>query len=124
MFATYYRNFTWTETEQPGERQVAFARKLAQHPEAKGFEVNVAAAPYYDFLYCLKAAIEQEKSFEPEAVKRGLDSLKNVKGLLGDISFSADNHSGIGARDVVLVSVASGQDSRAMGCMRARAPGQ
>jgi branched-chain amino acid transport system substrate-binding protein len=124
VFATYYRNFTWTDTEQPAARQVEFARKLAQYPEAKGFEVNVAAAPYYDFLYCLKAAIEAEKSFEPEAIKRGLDRLGNHKGLLGDISFTPENHSGIGAKDVVLVSVASGQDPRAMGCLRARATGQ
>jgi hypothetical protein len=47
-----------------------------------------------------------------------------VKGLLGDISFTPDNHSGVGVKDVVLVSVASGQDPRAMGCLRARAPGQ
>ena len=60
----------------------------------------------------------------PEAIKRGLDNLKSYKGLLGDISFTPDNHSGIGVRDVVLVSVASGQDARAMGCLRARAPGQ
>jgi branched-chain amino acid transport system substrate-binding protein len=124
VFATYYRNFTWTDTEQPGGRQVEFANKLAQYPEAKGFEVNVAAAPYYDFLYCLKAAIEAEKSFEPEAIKRGLDDLSNYKGLLGDISFTPENHCGVGVEDVVLVSVASGQDARAMGCLRARAPGQ
>ena len=91
VFATYYRNFTWTDTEQPGTRQVEFAKKLTQFPEAKGFEVNVAAAPYYDFLYCLKAAIEAEKSFEPDAIKRGLDNLRNYKGLLGDISFTPDN---------------------------------
>jgi len=39
----------WTDTEQPGERQSEFAKKLAKYPEAKGYEVNVAAAPYYDF---------------------------------------------------------------------------
>ncbi|MDE2362700.1 MAG: ABC transporter substrate-binding protein [Hyphomicrobiales bacterium] len=124
VFATYYRNFTWTDAEQPGPRQVEFAQKLAKYPEAKGFEVNIAAAPYYDFIYCLKAAIEAEKSFETEAIRRGLDNLKNYKGLMGDISFTPENHSGIGIKDVVLVSVASGQDPRAMGCMRARAPGQ
>jgi ABC-type branched-subunit amino acid transport system substrate-binding protein len=124
VFATYYRNFSWTDTEAPGARQVEFAKKLLRYPEAKGFEVNVAAAPYYDFLYCLKTAIEAEKSFEPEAIKRGLDNLKGYKGLLGDISFTSENHSGIGVKDVVLVSVASGQDARAMGCLRARAPGQ
>jgi branched-chain amino acid transport system substrate-binding protein len=124
VFATYYRNLTWTDSEQPGARPVAFANKLAQYPEAKGFEVNVAAAPYYDFLYCLKAAIEAERSFEPDAIKRGLDNLRNYHGLLGDISFTPENHSGIGVKDVVLVSVASGQDARAMGCLRARAPGQ
>ena len=124
VFATYYRNFTWTDTEQPGARQIAFAKKLAEYPEAKGFEVNVAASPYYDFVKLLKTVIEAEKSFDGEVIKRALDHVSGYAGLVGNISFTPENHSGISIKDVVLASVASGQDARAMGCMRARAAGQ
>ncbi len=124
VLATYYRPFTWTDTEQPGLRQVAFAKRLAQFPEAKGYEVNVAASPYYDFIYLLKSAIEAEKSFDVEVLQHALSSVKDFKGLLGNISLTAHNHCGIDITDVVLVSIASGQDARAMGCMRARAPNQ
>lgn len=124
VFATYYRPFTWTDTEQPGPRQVAFAKKLAQFPETKGNEVNVAASPYYDFIHLIKTVIEAEKTFDVAKLKAALDNVKGYKGLLGDLSLTPDNHCGVSINDVVLVSVASGQDPRALGCMRARAPGQ
>ena len=40
VYATYYRNFTWTDTEQPGARQVEFAKKLAQYPDRKSTRLN------------------------------------------------------------------------------------
>jgi N-acetylmuramic acid 6-phosphate (MurNAc-6-P) etherase len=39
------------------------------------------------------------------------------------MNFTAENHCGITIDDVVLATVASGQDPRAIGCLRARAPG-
>ncbi|AUC99109.1 hypothetical protein CWS35_36325 [Bradyrhizobium sp. SK17] len=121
VFATYYKNFSWTDTEQPGTRQITFAKKVAEFPEAKGYEVNVAASPYYDFIHLIKTVVEAEKSFDVETIKRGLDNVKGYQGLLGKITLSADSHSGIGLDDIVLVSVASGLDPRALGCMRERA---
>lgn len=121
VYATYYRTLTWTDSEQPGERQKAFAGKLAAYPEAKGVEVNVAASPYYDFLHLLKTVIEAEKTFEVEKIKRAIDSVKAYDGLLGTMSFSPENHCGIRIEDIALASIASGQDPRAMGCFRERA---
>lgn len=123
VYGTYYKAFTWNDTVQPGERQVAFAKKLAGLPAAKNNEVNIAASPYYDFLYLLKRAIEETKSFDVEVVKKALDSTRNYPGMLGNISFTPDNHSGIALADITLASVSSGVDKRAMGCMRERAPG-
>jgi ABC-type branched-chain amino acid transport systems, periplasmic component len=84
-----YRSLMWTDTTSPGPRQVAFAKKVAAfYPEGKGSGVPVANSPYYDFLHVLKVAIEGEKSFEPEKVKRALDSIKGYQGLLGTINFT------------------------------------
>ena len=121
VYGTYYKSLTWSATETPGERQVAFAKKLANYPEAKGSEVNVAAGPFYDFLHLLKAVIESEKSFEPERIKRALDNTRNYKGLLGNLSFSESNHCGISPEDVVLASVVSAKDPKAMRVFRERA---
>ena len=106
-------------TTSPGPRQVAFAKKVAAfYPEGKGSGVPVANSPYYDFLHVLKVAIEGEKSFEPEKVKKALDSIKGYQGLLGTINFTPENHTAIAIDDIALASVASGKDPKAMGIFR------
>ena len=120
VYATYYRNFTWSATEGIGERQLAFGKKLTAYPEAKGSEVTVAGQPYYDFLYLLKMAIESEKSFDPDRIKRVLDNLKGYKGMMGTLSFTPTNHTAISAQDVVLASIVSAKDPRAQRVFRER----
>ncbi len=121
VYGTHYRTLTFTATEAPGPLQQELARKIRLHPEAKGLEVVVADSPYYDFLHVLKHVIEDAKSFEPGAIKRGLDNLRGYKGMLGTLNFSESNHTGIALEDVALASVASGRDQRAHGCFRERA---
>lgn len=123
VYGTYYKTFTWTDKEQPGPRQLALANKLLAIPNIRGHEVNVAASPYYDFIYLLKNVIEDTKSFDVEVIKKALDQTRDYQGMLGNISFTPDNHCGISLADVTLASVSSGVDKRAMGCMRERAPG-
>ena len=120
VYATYYKNFTWTAKEGIGERQIAFAKKMANYPEAKGSEVTVAGQPYYDFLYLLKMVIESEKTFDPDRIKRTLDNLKGYKGMMGTISFTPTNHAGISADDVVLASIVSAKDPKANRVFRER----
>lgn len=118
---THYKALTWTATEQPGARQQAFAKKLAAYPEAKGVEVAVTMSPYYDFLHLLKHVIEQEKSFDVEKLKRALDNVKNYPGLLGPISFTATDHTGIDADQLAMGTLLSVKDPKAMGLFRERA---
>jgi len=99
---------------------VAFAKKLAAYPDAKGVETAVTMSPYYDFLHLLKTVIEGEKSFEPEKVKRAMDNVKNYPGLLGPISFSPTNHTGIGPEEIAMGSLSSARDARSLGVFRER----
>lgn len=122
VYAAYYRPLTWTAREEIGDLQRTFGRKLADYPEAKRIEAIVPQAPLYDFLYLLKGAVEAEKSFDVEAIKRRLDTTSGHKGLLGTFTFTPKNHSGIADEDVVLASVLSGRDARAQGPFRERAP--
>lgn len=118
---THYKALTWTDKEQPGARQVAFAKKLATFPEAKGSETAITMSPYYDFIHLLKHVIEQEKSFEPDKLKRALDNTKNYPGLLGKMSFSATDHTGIGPDEIAMGTLLSVKDPRSLGVFRERA---
>ncbi len=121
--AVYYRSFTYTDRDSPGERQREFARKIQEYPETKRLEAIVPQATLYDFIYLAKAAIEAEKSFDVDAIKRRLDQTTGHKGLMGTFSFTAKNHAGLALDDIVLAAVASGRDQRAHGSFRERAPG-
>lgn len=121
VYGTMYKNLTWTDTENVGEKQVKFAQKVAAFKESKGLEVVVASAPWYDFLYLLKHVIETEKSFDTAKIKQALDNVTGYKGLLGTYSFTSKRHTGIGLEDMVMASVASGADPKAMGLFRKRA---
>lgn len=123
VYGTHYRSLTFTAAETPGERQQEYARRIRAYPETKAAEAAVAGSPHYDFLHLLKHVIEQEKSFETEAIKRALDSVQGYRGMLGTLSFTSERHTGIGLEDIVLGSVASARDARANGVFRERAPG-
>jgi ABC-type branched-subunit amino acid transport system substrate-binding protein len=118
---TYYKTLTWSDKEDIGNRQMEFARKANAFPETKETGVNVAASPFYDFLYMVRAAIESEKSFEPEKVKRAMDATKDYKGLLGNLSFTPTNHAAISIEDMTMATLLSGRDPKAMAVFRKRA---
>jgi len=117
---TIYKSLTWTASESPGARQQAFAKKLAAYPEAKGVELTVTMSPYYDFLHLLKTVIEAEKSFDPDKVKRAMDNVRNYPGLLGPITFTPTNHTGIGADEIAMGTLSSARDPRSLGVFRER----
>jgi branched-chain amino acid transport system substrate-binding protein len=118
---TYYKTLTWTDTEAIGARQMEFAKKANAFPETKEAGVNVAGSPFYDFLHLLRAAIESEKSFDPEKVKRAMDVTRNYKGLLGDLNFTTSNHAAISIEDMTMATLLSGRDPKAMAVFRKRA---
>ncbi|HWS74985.1 MAG TPA: ABC transporter substrate-binding protein, partial [Quisquiliibacterium sp.] len=99
---THYKALTWTDKEGIGARQLAFAKKLEKYPEVKGMETAVVMSPYYDFLHLLKHVIEQEKSFEPDRIKRALDNVKGYDALVGKISFTPTNHTGLGPDELAM----------------------
>jgi ABC-type branched-subunit amino acid transport system substrate-binding protein len=115
----YFKTLTWGKGATIGDRQMTFAKKLAA---VKGLTPtpNIAMGPWYDFLYLLKQGIETSKSFESDEIKRGMDSIKNYDGLLGNISFSDKSHIGLPPDALCMVSSKSGKDAKAMGIFRER----
>ncbi|GGC87393.1 ABC transporter substrate-binding protein [Chelatococcus reniformis] len=120
---TNYKTLLWTPERPVGARQQAYAKKLTAYPETRGSGAATASAPFYDFLYLLKEVVEAEKSFDTEKVKRALDSVQGFDGMLGKISFTPQNHTGISIDQISLGTALSGKDPRAMGVFRQEATG-
>jgi ABC-type branched-subunit amino acid transport system substrate-binding protein len=120
VVCTYYKAMTYTATESPGARQVEYANKIAQYPEAKAWAVNVVVQSHYDFLHLLKKTIEQEQTFDVAKIKAALDQTKDFDGIVGKINFTPENHCGISIDDMVLAKLASGRDPKAQGIFRER----
>lgn len=118
---THYKALTWTDKQGIGARQLAFAKKLEKYPEVKGMETAVVMSPYYDFLHLLKHVIEQEKSFEPDRIKRALDNVKGYDALVGKISFTPTNHTGLGADELAMGTLISVKKQQSLGLFRERA---
>lgn len=120
-FGTMIHSMTYSATEAVGARQLAHAKKVLTFPEAKAWEINAAISPFYDYLHLLKLVVETEKRFDTERIKKAFDAVKNYSGMIGNISFTPENHCALDASQVVMASVASGKDPRSMSCFRERA---
>ncbi|MDB5818422.1 MAG: hypothetical protein JWQ11_2062 [Rhizobacter sp.] len=120
LFATYLKTFSYTASKPVGEREVAYAKKLAAYPEVKGQEPNAVVSPFYDFLHVLKVVSDQVKSVDPVALKRGFDTLKDYRGISGTLSLTAQNHCALPDEAVTLVKIASARDPRSMAFFRER----
>lgn len=116
--APYYINLTWKGDEQMPEKQVAFAKAM----EASGTKPSpiIAVAPWYDFLMMIQQAAQDAGTVDSEKLKAAMDSFKAYDGLLGPITFTPDNHIGIGKDAMVMVKASSHADARAMGVFRER----
>lgn len=120
-YATLLRNLTYSPTEPPAARQVAYAKKVLTYPEAKTWEINAATSPFYDFLHLLRQVVDTEKKFDGERIKKAFDATKNYDGMNGRISFTPENHCALDASQVVMVTLVSGKDPQAMRVFRERA---
>lgn len=116
--APYYINLTWKGDETMPQEQVAFAEAMA----ASGTKPSpiMAVAPWYDFLKMIQQAAEDANSLDSEKLKAAMDSFRDYNGLLGPITFTPENHVGIGRDAMVMVKASSHDDPRAMGVFRER----
>lgn len=88
------------------EYMLEFARKY----EGRFKEKPVTfAAHTYDALNILVESIKRAKSVEPEKLRKAIESTKNYIGLDGTISYSKEDHDGIGIDDLVIVKIENGK---------------
>ena len=112
--AVCFKGLTWSGSESPAAKQVAFAKKLLTYPDVNA-PYNVASGPFYDFLYLLKHVIEQEKTFDSQKIKTALDRVKNFQGMRCKISFTPENHCGVSVDELTIASASSSKDPRSQG---------
>jgi branched-chain amino acid transport system substrate-binding protein len=120
-YGTLIKTMTYSDTEAPGARQVAYAKRVVTFPEARFWEINAAISPFYDYLHLLKLVVETEKRFDSERIKKAFDATKNYPGMIGSISFSPENHCALTGDQMVMATLLSGKDPRSMHVFRERA---
>lgn len=123
VYCPTLRNYSYAPGGQPPQANVDFVNKLKRIP---GFNNGGSpAAPFYDFLKILAMVVNEVKSTDVETVKKALDGVTNYKGMNGTITFTPDNHNGIGIDDCTIVTAASAKNSQSLGgYFFERAPGQ
>ncbi|HMO47778.1 MAG TPA: ABC transporter substrate-binding protein [Rubrivivax sp.] len=119
-YATLLRTMTYSATEPPAPRQVAYVKKVLTYPEAKTWEINAAISPFYDFVHLLKRTVDAERKYDSESVKKAFDATRNYAGMIGPISFTPENHCAVDVDALVMVKVASGKDAQSLGVFRER----
>jgi hypothetical protein len=65
--------------------------------------------------------VESEKRFDTERIKKAFDSTRNYAGMIGNISFTPENHCALTGDQMVMATLLSGKDPRSMGVFRERA---
>ncbi|MDR3453416.1 MAG: ABC transporter substrate-binding protein [Rhodoferax sp.] len=120
-YGTLIKTMTYTATEPPGARQVAYAKRVVTFPESKEWEINAVISPFYDYLHLLRQVVDTEKKFDTERIKHAFDSTKGYSGMIGSISFSPENHCALTSDQMVMATLLSGKDPKAMHVFRERA---
>lgn len=126
IFSATFRALTYTDSEMPSERVQNYVKQIATSDMPETQLGPAATTPFYDYLYALKYAVEQSKSWDPEVVKKVLDTSTSLQGMFGPVRFSPTNHTGYDISVVDLAVSASTEEptsKKFRGLLRRRAPG-
>jgi ABC-type branched-subunit amino acid transport system substrate-binding protein len=125
IYSATYRSLTYTDSEDPPPRVVAFARKLLQKPVSPTVIGTAVTSPFYDYLHALKKGAEATKSFEPDAIRGYWDSGVDLDGLFGHLTFTPSRHFGYETDSIAMAVVDSVDEPKAKefkGIFRRRGP--
>jgi branched-chain amino acid transport system substrate-binding protein len=126
VHAATFRALTYTDKDAPPERVRAFVKKIAASSVPDALLGPAATTPFYDFLMALKFGVEKAKSWDPELVKKALDTSSAIPGLFGNMGFTAANHTAYDA-SVVAMAVSNSMEEpmskEFRGLFRRRSPG-
>lgn len=109
VFADNYKTLTYTDSEPIAKEVADFADKILADPQGKKSPVGAVTAPFYDFAFFLKGAIESTGSTDSDDIKGYLES-NTYDGVLGTYELSDTSHNAFGIDAMAMINVASLKD--------------
>lgn len=125
VYAATYKPLTYTDTDGIPDKVKAFAKALSDAGTPDPLLPLAATAPFYDFLYLVKAAAEKAGSTDSDAIKAELDRFDG-EGFFGPIRFTPEVHQGYGPSALAMAVVNSTNEpisQESKGLYRRRGPG-
>jgi branched-chain amino acid transport system substrate-binding protein len=125
VYTATFHALTYTDRDLPSQRVRNYVGRIASGKLTEAQLGPAATTPFYDFLYALKYAVEKAKSWEPDEVKKVLDTTSAIPGLFGPMHFTAANHTAYDASVVGLAIANSTQEplsKETRGLLRRAAP--
>jgi branched-chain amino acid transport system substrate-binding protein len=113
VFADNYKTLSYTDTEPISNEVKAFAEKVLADPQGKNSPVGAVTAPFYDFAFFLKEAIEKTGSADSDKLKQYLET-NEYDGVLGTYKLTPQRHNAFGIDAMAVISVASLKDPASM----------
>ncbi|UGY94127.1 ABC transporter substrate-binding protein [Streptomyces gobiensis] len=103
---------------------VEYAKKILAEPTTGELPFTAAVAPYYDFLTLLAEIVTEQGTLDPAQLKTAFDQVKGYQGARSKLSFTPEDHNGIGAEGIAIGTLLSAKDKASMGgIFRELAPG-
>lgn len=94
------------DTDPVKKVMAEFAKK---YEEKYGEKPVTFCAHAYDALKILAEALKRANSTDPEKIRAEIENTKDYVGLDGTMSYSAEDHDGIGIDDMVIVKIEGGK---------------
>lgn len=109
-YAISMRKLTGNSARAVAQRQTAYARQLRERLATQsgagphmGLPTHLLS-PYYDWLHLVAAAVNEAGTQDTVVVRQVLETVTGHDGMIGDFTFGADSHTGIGLDDLTLAS--------------------
>jgi len=107
-FMIHPKTLVWDQIA-PTDRQYRALQEFGRLYTHRYGEISGFASYVWDALGLLKAAIEKAGSTEPQAIIRALETLGEYVGTTGVFRMSPQDHLGLRAEDLVLVTIRGGK---------------
>lgn len=113
-FANNFAVLSYDDQNPIADRVREYAEKIAADEQGQRALAGAVTASFYDWVYMLKAAIEETGSDDSDSIKEYLESTP-YDGVLGTYRLSATSHNAFGEQDLAMLEVASLREEASMG---------
>ena len=105
VYGASYRSLTFAPGQEPDARLRGYIDRILGFGLADAALAPAATSPFYDFLHVVAAGAEATGSLDSGKIKGWLDQMRGHKGIFGDMSFTAENHTAYGPGEAAMAQV-------------------